>query len=143
VLLIFTISGGVGYTWYMGKQKVAVTEQALPSPIKRPVLKPLKVASNAPIGIATQMLTSPVKAGDNASITIKTNPVADCTISVAYNNVPAHDSGLAAKPADEFGIASWAWTVAAGTPPGKWPVEVTCKNKKYNAVVIGDMVVNP
>jgi hypothetical protein len=140
VLLVLALAGGIGYTWYMGKHKVVVATQA-PTLIKRPELKPVKASSIAPIGVATQMLMSPVKAGENSSITVKTNPEADCTISVTYNNVPAKDGGLTPKPADEFGIVSWAWTVAPGTPKGTWPVWVSCKNKKNSAVVRADLVV--
>lgn len=140
ILTLLAVAAGIGYTWYTGKHQLAADATPPPTPL-RPVLKPPKTASNAPVGLATQMVTSPVKAGDNASITIRTNPDADCSISVLYNNIPARDSGLITKPADEFGIASWAWTVAPGTPKGTWPVQVTCKNKKYSAVVRADLVV--
>ena len=50
-------------------------------------------------------------------------------------------SGLVKKIADEFGVVTWAWTVPAGTPQGTWPVNVSCKNKKYSAVVSSDLVV--
>lgn len=139
VLCIVTIAGGIGYTWYMGAQKATHADQAAVKPMKRLVIKPLKIASTAPIGVATQMVSSPVKSGDNASITVKTNPAADCSISVTYNDIPAHDSGLIAKPADEFGLASWSWTVAPSAPKGTWPVWVTCKNKKNTAVVKADL----
>jgi hypothetical protein len=141
ILVLLAIVVGVGYTWYMGRHKTALANDPTPSRTIRPVLKPLKVSSIAPVGVSTQMITSPIKAGDNASITIKTNPEADCTIVAKYNNVPAQDSGLVAKSADEYGVASWAWTVAPSAPKGTWPVEVTCKNKKNSAVVKADLVV--
>lgn len=143
VLSVLALGAGIAYTWYMGKQKPALAAEQ-PTAINKPgIIKPHKVASDAKIGAAIQMFTADVKAGENASMTVRTNPEAECAIVVKYNNVPAKDSGLVTKVADEFGVASWAWTVAPGTPPGKWPVQVTCKNKKYSAVVIGDLIVKP
>ncbi len=144
VLLVLAVSAGIGYTWYMGKQKPAAAAELPIATKNRPaIIKPHKVASDAKVGVAIQMLTGEVKVGENASMTVRTNPEAQCAITVKYNNVLAKDSGLVPKVADEFGVASWAWTVAQGTPPGKWPVEVTCKNKKHSAVVIGDLLVKP
>ncbi|MES2875996.1 MAG: hypothetical protein V4678_00840 [Patescibacteria group bacterium] len=133
--------GGVGYTWYMGKQEpVALEQTAMPTP-KRTVLRPPKIASNAAIGASVQSYTPEVKPGENASVTIRTNPEAECVIAVKYNKVLAVDSGLTPKVADEFGVASWSWTVALGTPPGAWPAEVTCKNKKNSAFVKAEFIV--
>lgn len=90
-----------------------------------------------------QSSTAEGRAGENASITIRTNPEAECAITVKYNNVAAVDSGLVTKLADEFGVASWSWTLAASAPAGKWPIEVNCKNKKYSGMVRTDIVVKP
>jgi len=143
-LFVLAVAAGIGYTWYMGKQKPAVAVESPIATKNRPaVIKPHKVASDAKVGVAIQMFTSDVRIGENASMTVRTNPDAECAIVVKYNNVPAKDGGLVTKVADEFGVASWAWTVTQGTPPGKWPVQVTCKNKKHSAVVIGDLIVKP
>lgn len=144
ILSILAVGAGMSYTWYMGKQKPDVAAMQ-PAPVSHgpAVFKPPKVASDAKIGTAIQMNTTEAKVGDNASMSVRTNPEADCTIVVKYGAVIAKDSGLITKQADEYGIVSWSWTVAAGTPPGKSSVEVTCKNKKYSSVVIGDMVVQP
>jgi hypothetical protein len=141
VLGLLSIAGGVGYTWYAGQQKTNSSEP-LPAHSIQPVFKPHKVASNAPLGVATQTATTNAKPGDNASISVRTNPAAECSITVKYNNVLAQDSGLVPKVADEFGLASWAWTVAPSAPKGTWPVAVTCKNKKNSAVVIVNLVVS-
>jgi len=143
VLCVLALGAGIAYTWYMGKRPVIAAEKPVTVSSRPAIIKPHKVASDAKIGAAIQMFTADVRAGENASMTVRTNPEAECAIAVKYNNVPAKDSGLVIKVADEFGVASWAWTVAPGTPPGKWPVQVTCKNKKYSAVVIGDLVVKP
>lgn len=144
VLGILAAGAGMAYTWYMGKQKPeAAAMQSAPVSHGPAVFKPPKIPSDAKIGTAIQMNTTEVKAGENASMSVRTNPEADCMIVVKYGTVVAKDSGLILKQADEYGMVDWAWSVPVGTPPGKSSVEVTCKNKKYSSVVIGDMVVKP
>ena len=140
-LAIVAISGGIVYTWYIGQQRTALADQAAPVRTERPVIKPPKVPSDARVGVAMQTITADAKPGNNASITVRTNPEAECSVVVKYNNVAAVDSGLVPKLADEFGVASWSWTVATSAPVGKWPVEVTCKNKKHSAVVSSDITI--
>jgi hypothetical protein len=137
------VGGGVGYTWYMGQHDdgstlgVATPVEATPAP----VIKPSKPSPNAPVGASVQMLTTPVVPGENASITVKTTPMANCTIKVEYNKVASTDSGLIPKAADEFGIIGWSWTVEESVPLGTWPVTVTCTYNKKSAMVRGDLVV--
>jgi len=106
-----------------------------------PVIKRAKPDPNNPSSASIQMFTSSVAPGSNASITVRTNPEAKCTIKVEYNKVPSTDSGLVPKVADEYGIVSWAWTVEEEVPLGKWPVKVTCVHNKRSAVVQGDLMV--
>ncbi|MGH7197061.1 MAG: hypothetical protein ACREGJ_04855 [Candidatus Saccharimonadales bacterium] len=142
VLLILFVGGGVAYTWFMGQNSKKTLGVETPVETTRtPVIKPTRLAPDAPVGASVTMLTSPVMPGENASITVKTNPEAKCTIKVEYNDVPSTDSGLKPKIADEYGIISWTWTVPGSAPLGKWPVEVKCANDKRSAVVVGDLVV--
>lgn len=140
VLLLLAASAGVGYVWYSGQQETVVTSEA-PVPAKRQVIKPTKTAENAPVGVAIQMLTSPVIPGSNAAMTVRTTAKASCQIKVEYNKVASTDSGLVTKPADEFGIVGWSWTVPSTAPLGKWPATVTCSINKKSAVVVGDLEV--
>jgi hypothetical protein len=140
-LAVIAIGAGLVYTWYNGQQLSATADQPVAVRTSRPVIKPPKIASDAKVGVAVQSYTTDAKPGQNASIAVRTNPEAECAITMKYNNVAAVDSGLVTKLADEFGVASWSWTVGASTPAGKWPIEVTCKNKKHSAVVIADIVI--
>jgi hypothetical protein len=90
---------------------------------------------------ALQALTSPVKAGQNSSVNVKTNATSTCTINVSYNNVASKDSGLTPKVADAYGNVSWSWTVDPTAPVGSWPVKVTCVYRGRSAVVIGNLQV--
>jgi hypothetical protein len=68
-------------------------------------------------------LTSPVTAGNFATLVAQTEPGARCGISVTpseSNNV----SGLETKTADSTGNVSWTWLVVSPTPHGTWPIVV-------------------
>lgn len=137
VLLILTISLAIAYIWYLGQQEppTGLIKEAPKAPSRPKLLAPHKPKPDAVVGVSVQSLTTPVAPGANASVMIRTNPEAKCTITVIYNNVPSKDSGLVAKVADEYGMVNWTWTVPASTPVGKWPVRVTCANIKKSGVV--------
>lgn len=143
ILLVILLAVGVAYTWYMGQHGIKNTP-ADAKPIKQKVQAkgPTKPSPNAKVGVSVQLLTTSVSPGANASISIKTNPDAKCTITAVYNKVPSKDSGLIPKTADEYGMVSWSWTVENTAPLGKWPVTVTCANSKNSGMVVGDLVVS-
>lgn len=68
-------------------------------------------------------LTSPVRAGKDASLTVSVSPSARCTIKVAYDGVVAKAKGLGPKSGAKV---TWRWRVGTRTPPGRWPVTVRC-----------------
>lgn len=141
VLIFLAVSGGGLYTWYMGQQKSLAASGDEPAPSRRVEIKPMRQDPNANVGVSVQVITSPVKPGENASVTVRTNQLADCTITVKYGDVAASDSGLMKKKADEFGMASWAWTVAPNAPEGSWPVRITCATQKKSGMAEAQLVV--
>lgn len=143
VLLVMVLGTGVAYTWYVG-QNSTVDTTAIATPVEpapAPVIKPPKLAADAKISVSTQAITGPIVPGENASITIKTLPGAKCSITVEYDEVPSTDSGLKPLVADDFGLASWTWTVEPTVPLGTWPVDVTCALKEQSAMVRGNLEV--
>lgn len=99
---------------------IAALSVALVSvPQAQPVL-----AQQLQVGLIT--LTSPVSAGDDASITVQTAPGALCLITVTYKSGPSRARGLAPKTADSQGRVSWIWRVGTRTTPGRWQIIVTC-----------------
>ena len=70
-------------------------------------------------------LTSPVRVGKDASLTVSVSPRARCTVDVIYRTVVPKPKGLGAKSG---GRITWRWRVATATPPGRWPVIVRCGN---------------
>lgn len=142
ILLVLAVTVGFGYTWYMsnyGKDNSQAFQQPAKPTGGIQANKRPKISDTAIIGAVVQNITSPVIPGSNASMLIKTNPGANCAISVIYDKTPSKDSGLTPKVADEYGIVEWAWTVEPTTPLGNWPVKVTCANKKNSAVVQNDL----
>lgn len=143
-LIILTLGAGAGYTWYMGQQPLPPVAEVVPvAEVSEPVsaAKHMTPDPNAKASAAIEMLTSPVAPGMNASVNVKTNANAECTISVVYDKTASKDSGLSSKTADEFGIVDWTWTVESTVPYGTWPVKITCTIDKKSAVVQGDLVV--
>lgn len=70
-------------------------------------------------------VTSPVKAGSYASVTIRTTPGAYCTITVYYPSGPSTASGLEPKTAGQNGIVTWTWKVGTRTTPGRHRIVIT------------------
>jgi hypothetical protein len=68
-------------------------------------------------------ITSPVRAGNYASLTVRVSPKARCTIKVVYGKVVSKARGLGPKKGR---VLTWRWRVGALTRPGLWPVVVTC-----------------
>ncbi|MEO6109586.1 MAG: hypothetical protein ABIP50_01065 [Candidatus Saccharimonadales bacterium] len=141
ILLVLFIGAGVAYTFYMSQTE---TPKIVTTPVvdKKNTITHVKIAANAPASASVQSITTPIMPGDNASISIKSNPGSSCAIKVEYNKIPSTDSGLKDKVSDEFGITTWSWTIEPTAPEGKWPVSVTCTYNTKTAVVVGDLVVS-
>lgn len=141
VLLLLLVGAGVVYTYFSQSPTnlASITKPAADSSYAP--IKPAKPATNAQEGASVEVVTSPVKAGSNASVTVQTDAGSTCKISVVYNEVPAKDSGLAQKTADAYGAVSWAWTVGELTPVGTWPINVTCTYNQKSAVVQANLQV--
>lgn len=143
MLLILFVGGGFGYTWYMSQNDTAPVVSRPTTTLSTGTIKHAKIAANAPASASIQSLSSPVRPGDNASVTVKGNPTSSCMIKVEYNKVPSNDTGLKlTKILDDFGVTTWSWTVESTVPEGKWPVTITCLYETKSAIVIGDMVVS-
>ena len=140
------VAAASAYTWYTGRNiakdlnSVAIADPVAARPIS--MAKHVRTSPDAPVGVSIQVLTSPIMPGDQASVTIKTNPYANCNILVTYNKIAAVDGGLVAQEADDYGVASWSWTVGSNTPLGKWPVKITCATAVKSGMVIGGLVVS-
>ncbi|MBR7083240.1 MAG: pilus assembly protein, partial [Clostridia bacterium] len=69
-------------------------------------------------------LTSPVKAGENATITIQGKPNTKYYITVIYKSGPSDAEELNEKISDSNGVVSWTWKVGARTSAGTWKIVI-------------------
>lgn len=144
VILLVLVGAGIIYTWVIAKINPLESTVEQPPAVKSSapaIIEPAKPAENVPVGVSVQSVTSPIAPGSNVTLIIRTRPLATCKITVVYDKVTSHDSGLADKKADDFGIVSWTWTVEDSVPVGKWPATVTCIYKDKSGMVIADLVV--
>lgn len=78
---------------------------------------------SVPNAVRKISMTSPLRAGKDASLTVSVSPRARCTIKVAYEGAVSKARGLGPKSGVRI---TWRWRVATSTPPGRWPVIVRC-----------------
>ncbi len=144
ILVVLFVLAGAAYTLFAGQsgpEPVKTTSKPAQTAYSAP--KPVAPAPNASVGVSIDSLLSPVSAGSNTSLEVKTTPKANCTVSVVYNGVASTDSGLAPKVADAYGVAGWTWTVGAAVPAGSWPINVTCSYHAKSGVAKTNLQVTP
>ncbi len=142
MVMVFLIVG-VAYVYYVDNQTpLPKATQTAKNPVEQEVIKPVQPSANAPEGVAVETLLSPVKAGENTSISVRSNAGSSCTIVVSYDGGRvSKDSGLLPKPADVYGFTTWTWTVEPNVPAGTYPIKVTCVYNGRTGLVIGNLEV--
>jgi len=104
----------------------AVSETApQPTPVPEPTQAPAPAPAPEALTIEVVSLTSPIRPGANASLTIRTAPSAPCTITVYYKSGASQAAGLGPQNANAEGLATWRWKVGTRTTPGLWRIVVT------------------
>jgi len=128
VLAVILVGAGVAYVYFgsSGDENIPLAEET-DRYYNEPVLSTEEPAPDANVGVSMQSLTTPVVPGSNATFTVRTLRGAECDVVVEYDDIESQDSGLISKTADEYGLASWTWTVEEWVPEGEWPVEATCR----------------
>lgn len=142
VLLVLIVAGAIIYVMLSGNESDKKASQPKPpAPIESLLPKASKPNPKVPASAAVQSLISPVKAGENTSLTIHTNHGGKCTISLKYGSIAAKDSGLKTKVADDYGIIDWSWTVPKNAPAGTWPIKMYCYYYKKSAYLEANLKV--
>lgn len=140
-LLVLLVGAGVAYIYYSGSDTVQPASTAVAAETAAPAIKATPPSPKAQESAAVQFISSPVKRGSSASISVKTLATSVCKIKAVYDKVASTDPGLASKKADDFGSVEWSWTVGRSVPAGTWPVTVTCTYHGRSAVVTADLQV--
>lgn len=131
---------GVIYIWYVGKESASADEMQLVESTQKTTTAPIthvQQDSNANVGASVQYTSTPLKAGSEAAISVRTSSFATCDIKFTYkDNLDSKAEGLITKTADDYGSVDWHWIVDKDAPVGEWPVTVTCRKNTKSGVVI-------
>jgi len=93
-----------------------------------PVL-PTALATPRQLPLMLVALTSPVRRGHDARLTVRTAPDTQCLLLVQYRVGGTPANVAIPKRADGKGLVSWTWRVDPKTTPGSWPIIVHCSDK--------------
>ncbi len=77
------------------------------------------------ISLQIVSITTPVKPYSYATLKVKTNPGAICSIALYHGSTEGAAGGLGKKVADGNGDSSWTWGIGPDTERGSWRVVVT------------------
>ncbi len=86
------------------------------------------------LSVRVVSVISPVRAGSQATLTVKTSPGAQCTPSVQGRS-GATVKVFPKRVADAHGMATWTWQVPVETAAGPWPVTITCVSSSPNGTI--------
>jgi len=142
VLLALTFVGSSAYVYYIDlHNKPAVATATVDTSKQLHPIVAVKQDPNAPVGVAIEVISSPIPRGGEALASVKSYPNATCVIKVMYNNVASTETGLESKVADDFGVVSWSWNVSGAVPIGSWPVDITCAHHSKSGYVQGSILI--
>jgi hypothetical protein len=83
----------------------------------------LAIPATASARVRLVSVTSPIRHGSYATLTVRAAPTATCSPTVYYKSGPSQAAGLYPK---RGGRISWTWKVGTRTTPGRWPIIVSC-----------------
>jgi len=96
-----------------------------PTLVAQPTDTPAPANTSAPpLALTVMSVTSPVSPNSDASVTIQTEPGAECRIAVFYRSGPSEAEGLGQKVAGPEGRCQWVWTVGPNTSAGTYSIEL-------------------
>ena len=111
----------------------------LPPPTPTPTPKPTPL----PIDVTRESFTAKVATSASATVSVRTEPKAKCSIEVLYDSGPSQASGLDPKTASNGGKVIWSWKVGSNTAPGVYPITVTCTTPGHEGTLELDFTVTP
>ena len=101
-----------------------VTQPPVVTEAPKPVTPP-PVVTEAPKQVLDILsVSSPIKGGQNATLSAKGKPNTAYDIKVVYSSGESSAKGLEDKTSDANGNVSWTWKVGAKTKPGTYTITV-------------------
>jgi hypothetical protein len=83
----------------------------------------LAIPSSAAASVRLVSVTSPIRHGSYATLTVSVSRRATCSIIVYYKSGPSEAAGLYPKRGLRI---SWTWKVGTRTTSGRWPITISC-----------------
>jgi hypothetical protein len=93
--------------------------------------------------VTKEAFTDKVGTTKTASVTIRTEPSARCTIEVLYDSGPSQAAGLDPKKATSGGKVIWSWKVGSNTKAGTYPITIVCTLDDHEGTLELDFTVTP
>jgi hypothetical protein len=91
------------------------------------LLVALAVTGVAAANVQLINVTSPVRHGSYATISVRASARAECSIRVHYGSrAPITAAGLYTKGTLFAGIVQWRWQMSSSATRGRWTVDVSC-----------------
>lgn len=105
---------------------IVITTDGAAYQVKRGQPHSVSPPTEAALFLDKLSVSSPISPGAVASLSTRTLPAADCSITVYVKSGPSQAQGLEAKKAGADGSLSWSWRVGSSTAEGVFPIEVVC-----------------
>lgn len=80
-------------------------------------------------------ITSPISAGNNATISVRGKPNTGYDIKVYYSSGASTAKGLEQQYSDKDGKVSWTWKIGAKTKAGTYRIEISGGGEKLTAYI--------
>ena len=101
-----------------------VTQPPVVTEAPKPVTPPPVVTEAPKQALDILSVSSPIKGGQNATLSAKGKPNTAYDIKVVYSSGESSAKGLEDKTSDANGNVSWTWKVGAKTKPGTYTITV-------------------
>ena len=113
-------------------------------PVENPVdsVENLDKSDNLPVenspkdALRLISLTSPIEAGNKATLKACGRPGAEYDISVRYASGESTAQGLEPQRADEDGMLEWTFRVSSRVAPGEYPVTVSGAGEQFACTLV-------
>jgi len=127
-LVVIVFLAGFVYVYYSDQSPSNKTTKNTNSAYK-PISPPPASNPASPEGVSLDSISSPVKAGSLASVSVQTDNTSTCNLTISYS--PNQPTALKPATTDPYGVAEWNFIVPPSTPNGNYPIKITCTfNKK-------------
>jgi competence protein ComEC len=123
---VMVISSAAGYL-AAAEFETPRTSAPTPAPMVDPKKTLTPVGTPAPdLSVVVTGLTSPVRVGQNAAISIETGPGAVCANIIKFHTGRGGTTSLGIRAANMNGEIGWSWRVGADATPGKFTIDILC-----------------